>query len=331
MSATYSCKIAEFGHACAATGDDLPPLVGYSFPARWMAPEALLDEVFSSQSDVWSFGVTLWEIMTYGATPYHGGKSSARIRAMSTTICSLITFSTVNTEDLPDFLQQGHRLERPQNCRPSAYRVMASCWVMEPRERPSFTDLKASIDAAIAASAVERGGTKSGLPPIDVTLDLPPYYTIKLKRQSSLISLRTRSFFRQFSKDTLSRSQNLPRDRDDGAVINPGFVDTAAREDEGEEARDIYATRRVARPSIPDNQIDPFALVTNLAKSFKRDDPSIQEGAEAYASRAAGTDDEDEESEIESESEESQVNIEAGEYLDDIESAMAFYDQTIDK
>ena len=73
MTATYSCKIAEFSHACEARGDDLPLQAGYSFPARWMAPEALLEEEFSSQSDVWSFGVTMWEIMTYGATPYHGG------------------------------------------------------------------------------------------------------------------------------------------------------------------------------------------------------------------------------------------------------------------
>ena len=67
LSSDLVCKISEFGHSWDRASASSP------VSTRWMAPEAIRHRAFTSESDIWSFGVTLWEIMTFGATPYYGG------------------------------------------------------------------------------------------------------------------------------------------------------------------------------------------------------------------------------------------------------------------
>ncbi|CAH2233137.1 jg14000 [Pararge aegeria aegeria] len=115
------CKIADFGMSrgagAAAKGGR------GALPVRWMAPEALLYNVYSQPSDVWAFGILLWEIVTLGSTPY-AAMSGREVLAAVT---------------------EGYRLERPPHCKPQLYRAMHSCWHADSSQRPTFATLKAQL------------------------------------------------------------------------------------------------------------------------------------------------------------------------------------------
>ncbi|XP_067240861.1 vascular endothelial growth factor receptor 3 isoform X2 [Chanodichthys erythropterus] len=89
-------------------------------PLKWMAPESIFDKVYTSQSDVWSFGVLLWEIFSLGASPYPGIQID---------------------EDFCKRLKDGTRMRAPDNASPEIYGIMLACWQGEPRERPTFPAL----------------------------------------------------------------------------------------------------------------------------------------------------------------------------------------------
>ncbi|CAL8273300.1 unnamed protein product, partial [Arctogadus glacialis] len=88
-------------------------------PVRWMALESLLDHDFSSASDVWAFGVTLWELMTLGQTPY----------------------VDIDPFEMSAYLKDGYRIAQPINCPDELFAVMACCWALDPEERPKFQQL----------------------------------------------------------------------------------------------------------------------------------------------------------------------------------------------
>jgi proto-oncogene tyrosine-protein kinase ROS len=88
-------------------------------PVRWMAPESLVDGLFTTQSDVWSFGVVLWEIFTLGHQPY----------------------PTQTNQEVLKFIVQGGRLERPNYCPEDIYGIMLMCWAHQPHDRPTFRAL----------------------------------------------------------------------------------------------------------------------------------------------------------------------------------------------
>ncbi|CAH2107874.1 unnamed protein product [Euphydryas editha] len=115
------CKIADFGLSRAA-GAAARGGRG-ALPVRWMAPEALLYNVYSHHSDVWAFGILLWEIVTLGSTPYAAMSGREVLAAVA----------------------DGYRLERPAHCKPQLYRAMHACWHADPAQRPSFAALKAQL------------------------------------------------------------------------------------------------------------------------------------------------------------------------------------------
>ncbi|KAM8881245.1 tyrosine-protein kinase Mer [Synchiropus picturatus] len=88
-------------------------------PVKWMAMESLSESVYTTKSDVWSFGVTMWEIVSRGMTPYPG----------------------VHNYEMLDFLLSGHRLKAPKDCDLQLYEVMCSCWDRDPTCRPCFEHL----------------------------------------------------------------------------------------------------------------------------------------------------------------------------------------------
>jgi hypothetical protein len=127
------CKVADFGFARDVyTEDYYRKRAGGKVPFKWMAPESLLDSVSTSASDVWSFGVVMWEIVTLGASPY----------------------PMVNVSDLLTKLRNGYRMEQPAGCPDEYYSIMKSCWQDAPSARPTFPTLTKSI----AALAKDAGG-----------------------------------------------------------------------------------------------------------------------------------------------------------------------------
>lgn len=94
-------------------------------PVKWIALESLADNVYTTQSDVWAFGVTMWEIMTRGQTPYPG----------------------VENSEIYEFLIKGERLKKPPDCRDDIYEIMHSCWSPVPKCRPSFQVLVGQLEA----------------------------------------------------------------------------------------------------------------------------------------------------------------------------------------
>ncbi|XP_012940145.1 muscle, skeletal receptor tyrosine-protein kinase [Aplysia californica] len=95
-----------------------------AIPIRWMPPEAILYNKFSSQSDVWSFGVLLWEVFTFAVQPYYG----------------------MTHEEVVNHIRAGHVLAPPKNGPSAIYNLMKSCWHRKPNSRPSFVSLQKSLN-----------------------------------------------------------------------------------------------------------------------------------------------------------------------------------------
>jgi serine/threonine protein kinase len=125
VSANDVIKIADFGLARDVHGNDYyRKTEAGCLPVKWMSPEALFHSRYTTKSDVWSFGVLMWEIMTLGGEPYTG----------------------VSYERLFQLLQMGFRMEKPTNCSRQIYQMMNDCWNAEPSLRPTFLDLQNRLE-----------------------------------------------------------------------------------------------------------------------------------------------------------------------------------------
>ncbi|XP_052873398.1 protein sevenless [Anopheles cruzii] len=110
-------KIGDFGLARDIYKNDYYRKEGEGLlPVRWMSPESLIDGVFTSQSDIWSFGVLLWEIMTLGEQPYQAK----------------------NNIEVLNSVREGGYLDRPKVCPEAMYELMEYCWNFIPEKRPTF-------------------------------------------------------------------------------------------------------------------------------------------------------------------------------------------------
>ncbi|XP_068131940.1 fibroblast growth factor receptor 3 isoform X3 [Hyperolius riggenbachi] len=128
-------KIADFGLARDIHNIDYyKKTTNGRLPVKWMAPEALFDRVYTHQSDVWSFGVLLWEIFTLGGSPYPG----------------------IPVEELFKLLKEGHRMDKPANCTHELYMIMRECWHAVPSQRPTFKQLVEDLDRALTVTSTDE-------------------------------------------------------------------------------------------------------------------------------------------------------------------------------
>ncbi|KAL9987753.1 hypothetical protein ACROYT_G002109 [Oculina patagonica] len=122
-------KIADFGLLRHTYGEIYEVKKTKKLPIKWMAPESLGSGIYTSKSDVWSFGVLLWELSTMGGIPYPG----------------------VSNNRLYNLLKTGYRMEKPDMCTDEIYAVMLDCWKEDPDERPSFKQLISTLETMMTA------------------------------------------------------------------------------------------------------------------------------------------------------------------------------------
>ncbi|XP_077073562.1 fibroblast growth factor receptor 2 isoform X11 [Siphateles boraxobius] len=128
-------KIADFGLARDVHNIDYyKKTTNGRLPVKWMAPEALFDRVYTHQSDVWSFGVLMWEIFTLGGSPYPG----------------------IPVEELFKLLKEGHRMDKPANCTNELYMMMKDCWHAISSHRPTFKQLVEDLDRILTLATNEE-------------------------------------------------------------------------------------------------------------------------------------------------------------------------------
>ncbi|XP_053309437.1 tyrosine-protein kinase Srms [Spea bombifrons] len=113
------CKIADFGLARLLKEDVYSPQGSYTVAVKWTAPEALTHSKYSTKSDVWSFGILIYEVFTLGQPPYPG----------------------MTNQEAMAKIKVGYRLPQPTQCSREMYNLMLECWKTKPQDRPSFKDL----------------------------------------------------------------------------------------------------------------------------------------------------------------------------------------------
>uniref|UniRef100_A0A914L400 Receptor protein-tyrosine kinase n=1 Tax=Meloidogyne incognita TaxID=6306 RepID=A0A914L400_MELIC len=146
VASDLTMKISDFGLSRNVFYHDYYRKRGAGrLPIKWMAPEALEANVYTVNSDVWSYGILLWEIMTLGGTPY----------------------PSIAMPQLYNLLKEGYRMEAPHNCPDEIYGVMVSCWQERPEARPAFQTIgdyfewiikESEKTADISRSETENGG-----------------------------------------------------------------------------------------------------------------------------------------------------------------------------
>ncbi|XP_071758050.1 receptor tyrosine-protein kinase erbB-3a [Centroberyx gerrardi] len=116
----FTAQISDYGIADLLYPDEKKYFYNeVKTPIKWMALESILFRRYTHQSDVWSYGVTIWEMMSYGAEPY----------------------AMMRPQEVPDLLEKGERLSQPQICTIDVYMVMVKCWMIDENVRPTFKEL----------------------------------------------------------------------------------------------------------------------------------------------------------------------------------------------
>ncbi|CAH2283133.1 epidermal growth factor receptor isoform X2 [Pelobates cultripes] len=117
-------KITDFGLAKLLGADEKEyHAEGGKVPIKWMALESILHRIYTHQSDVWSYGVTVWELMTFGLKPYDG----------------------IPASEISTILEKGERLPQPPICTIDVYMIMVKCWMIDAESRPKFRELSAEF------------------------------------------------------------------------------------------------------------------------------------------------------------------------------------------
>ncbi|XP_033632974.1 tyrosine-protein kinase Mer-like [Asterias rubens] len=125
----FKIMVADFGLARKTNGNNFYKMrtqqsTSNSLPIKWVALEGLNDGIFTTMSDVWSFGVTIWEIFCHAKIPYAG----------------------LRNHEMLLHLEEGHRLHQPDGCPNSLYSLMLGCWNVDPTRRPTFRDLRENLE-----------------------------------------------------------------------------------------------------------------------------------------------------------------------------------------
>ncbi|XP_045433713.1 ephrin type-A receptor 1 isoform X3 [Pipistrellus kuhlii] len=149
VSQNLCCKVSDFGLTRLLNNKDgTYETQGGKIPIRWTAPEAIANRIFSTASDVWSFGIVMWEVLSFGDKPY----------------------GELSNQEVMKSIEDGYRLPPPVDCPAALYELMKNCWAYNPDHRPHFHQLKTQLERLLSTPHTLR--TMANFDP-KVTLRLP--------------------------------------------------------------------------------------------------------------------------------------------------------------
>ncbi|MGH0142723.1 UNVERIFIED_CONTAM: hypothetical protein FKN15_037144 [Acipenser sinensis] len=133
VNSNLVCKVSDFGLSRVIEDDHeaVYSTTGGKIPVRWTAPEAIQYRKFTSASDVWSYGIVMWEVMSYGERPYWD----------------------MSNQDVIKAIEEGYRLPAPMDCPPGLHQLMLDCWQKERGERPKFDQIVGILDMRVRVCA----------------------------------------------------------------------------------------------------------------------------------------------------------------------------------
>uniref|UniRef100_A0AAZ3Q4Z3 receptor protein-tyrosine kinase n=1 Tax=Oncorhynchus tshawytscha TaxID=74940 RepID=A0AAZ3Q4Z3_ONCTS len=128
VNSNLVCKVSDFGLSRYLQDDTSDPTytssLGGKIPVRWTAPEAIAYRKFTSASDVWSYGIVMWEVMSFGERPYWD----------------------MSNQDVINAIEQDYRLPPPMDCPTALHQLMLDCWQKDRNARPKFLDIVNTLD-----------------------------------------------------------------------------------------------------------------------------------------------------------------------------------------
>ncbi|XP_077773724.1 ephrin type-A receptor 5 isoform X6 [Podarcis muralis] len=129
INSNLVCKVSDFGLSRILEDDPEAAYTtrGGKIPIRWTAPEAIAFRKFTSASDVWSYGIVMWEVVSYGERPYW----------------------EMTNQDVIKAVEEGYRLPSPMDCPAALYQLMLDCWQKERNSRPKFDEIVCMLDKLI--------------------------------------------------------------------------------------------------------------------------------------------------------------------------------------
>uniref|UniRef100_A0A6Q2ZBV1 receptor protein-tyrosine kinase n=1 Tax=Esox lucius TaxID=8010 RepID=A0A6Q2ZBV1_ESOLU len=131
VNSNLVCKVSDFGLSRYLQDDTSDPTytssLGGKIPVRWTAPEAIAYRKFTSASDVWSYGIVMWEVMSFGERPYWD----------------------MSNQDVINAIEQDYRLPPPMDCPTALHQLMLDCWQKDRNTRPKFNDIVNTLDKMI--------------------------------------------------------------------------------------------------------------------------------------------------------------------------------------
>jgi serine/threonine protein kinase len=185
-----TCKISDFGLSRETEENVYNVKTGGKIPVRWTPPEAIHYRKFSEKSDVWSFGVLLWEVMSYGSQPYAEWGNQQVLREVD----------------------KGYRLPCPQDCPDCIYYVMMKCWDKDDKSRPKFAEIKEELEDLYKNDFVGRSKPPRKREPVKGPLE---YTSIK----EWLEGLKMEQYIDNFMDAGLSLKECCDLSQDDLATI----------------------------------------------------------------------------------------------------------------
>ncbi|KAI3368540.1 hypothetical protein L3Q82_025548 [Scortum barcoo] len=174
VNSNLVCKVSDFGLSRYLEEDTSDPTytssLGGKIPVRWTAPEAIAYRKFTSASDVWSYGIVTWEVMSYGERPYwdmsnqDGWKGSQLLSQSKKFEFCDVQDNYILHPKVINAIEQDFRLPAPMDCPLVLHQLMLDCWQKDRNARPKFPDIVSMLDKMIRNPASLKAGTNNVTP-----------------------------------------------------------------------------------------------------------------------------------------------------------------------